>query len=294
MEITLTPLHWIYLIGTIFVIVAMCMKKDVVLPCMIFTMLSGLVASGNIAEALLTEARALLYSYNEFGSLIVGIGIMVMMSKQMADMGTDRALIEPLAKVIKSPSIAYIVLGVVMAIITALVWPSPGIALVGALLTPIAIKAGMPAIWAAVAMNMCGHGAMMSFDPIIQGAVGITAGTAGIDIGEYMARAWPIWLASVIVAIGSSFVAFKIDMKSNGDKYAEDSKRRLQSAGEAKEIHPGAKFMAIFTLVMFAVAIFLIMSQGLKGGDALSVLIGAGCVITLVGAVIQHGMIALG
>ena len=294
MEITLTPLHWIYLIGTIFVIVAMCMKKDVVLPCMIFTMLSGLVASGNIAEALLTEARALLYSYNEFGSLIVGIGIMVMMSKQMADMGTDRALIEPLAKVIKSPSIAYIVLGVVMAIITALVWPSPGIALVGALLTPIAIKAGMPAIWAAVAMNMCGHGAMMSFDPIIQGAVGITAGTAGIDIGEYMARVWPIWLASVIVAIGSSFVAFKIDMKRNGDKYAEDSKRRLQSAGEAKEIHPGAKFMAIFTLVMFAVAIFLIMSQGLKGGDALSVLIGAGCVITLVGAVIQHGMNALG
>ena len=55
MEITLTPLHWVYLIGTIFVITAMVMKKDVVLPCMVFTMLSGLIASGNPAEALLTE-----------------------------------------------------------------------------------------------------------------------------------------------------------------------------------------------------------------------------------------------
>ena len=74
MEITLTALHWIYLIGTIFVIAAMCMKRDVVLPCMIFTILSGFVASGSIADALLTEARALMFAWGEFGSLIVGIG----------------------------------------------------------------------------------------------------------------------------------------------------------------------------------------------------------------------------
>lgn len=58
MEITLTALHWIYMIGVIFVIAAMAMRKDVVVPCLVFTILSGLVASGgNLAEALLTEAR---------------------------------------------------------------------------------------------------------------------------------------------------------------------------------------------------------------------------------------------
>ena len=102
MEITLTALHWIYMIGVIFVITAMAMRKDVVVPCLVFTVLSGLVASGgNLAEALLTEARALLFSFSEFQSLILGIGIMVMMSKQMADMGTDRTLIEPVAKIVK-------------------------------------------------------------------------------------------------------------------------------------------------------------------------------------------------
>lgn len=293
MEITLTALHWIYLFGVVFVIGAMAMRKDVVVPCLIFTVLSGLVASGfNPAEALLTEARALLFAYNEFGSLIVGIGVMVMMSKQMADMGTDRTLIEPVAKIVKSPSISYFVLGIVMAIITALVWPSPGIALVGALLTPIALRAGMPAIWAAAAMNMFGHGFMMSLDPVIQGAVGITAGTAGIGVGELLAK-WPIWLTCGVVAIGSSFVAFKLDMKKNKAAYDEQSAARLATEGEKKEIHPGAKFMAFFTVAAFAYAIFLILTKGLTGGDALNVLIGTGAIVTCVGAVIQYGVDAL-
>ena len=294
MEITLTALHWIYLIGTIFVIAAMCMKRDVVLPCMIFTILSGFVASGSIADALLTEARALMFAWGEFGSLIVGIGIMTMMSKQMADMGTDRTLIEPLAKIVRSPMIAYLVLGIVMAIITALVWPSPGIALVGALLTPIAIKAGLPAIWAAVAMNMFGHGATMSLDPVIQGAVGITAGTAGIDIGAYMSRSWPVWLASVIVALVCSFIACKIDLVRNREKHEADSAIRMSSASEMKEFHPGAKFMAAFTVVAFVLAVGMILTQGLTGNDALYVLIGVGCVLSFVGAVIQHGVDSLG
>ena len=88
MDVTLTVLHWVYLAGVVFVIVAMCLRKDVVLPCAIFTILSGFAATGSIAQALLTEARALLFAFSEFQSLILGIGIMVMMSKQMADMGT--------------------------------------------------------------------------------------------------------------------------------------------------------------------------------------------------------------
>lgn len=293
MEITLTALHWIYMIGVIFVIAAMAMRKDVVVPCLVFTVLSGLVASGgNMAEALLTEARALLFSFSEFQSLILGIGIMVMMSKQMADMGTDRTLIEPVAKIVKNPSVSFFVLGIVMAIITALVWPSPGIALVGALLTPIALRAGMPAIWAAAAMNMFGHGFMMSFDPVIQGAVGITAGSAGIPIEQLMAK-WPIWLVCGVFAIGASFIAFRMDMKKNKSLHEAETARRIAAAAEHTEIHPGAKFMAFFTVAAFVFAIYLILSQGLRGGDALNALIGCGAIVTCVGAVIQYGVNAL-
>ena len=294
MEITLTALHYIYLVGVIFVLAAMCLKKDVVIPCSVFTMLSGLVASNwSIAEALLSQAKALMFSLSEFGSLIVGIGIMVMMSKQMADMGTDRTLIEPLAKLIHGPSMAFFIVGIAMAIVTMLVWPSPGVALVGALLTPMAVKAGLPAIWAAASMNMFGHGFMMSLDPVIQGACGICAGTAGIDIGEYLARAWPIWAISGVFGLAVSFISMKADLKKNAAKYAEDSKKRLGDAGEMKEIHPGAKFMAFFTIIAFVFAIYLIMSRGLRGGDALYALIGTGTVVTIVGAVIQHGLNAL-
>lgn len=293
MDVTLTVLHWVYMIGVVFVIVAMCLRKDVVLPCAIFTILSGFAATGSIAQALLTEARALLFAFSEFQSLILGIGIMVMMSKQMADMGTDRTLIEPLAKIIRTPTISYFVLGIVMALITALVWPSPGIALVGALLTPIALRAGMPAIWAAVAMNMFGHGFMMSLDPVIQGAVGITAGTADLEISEMLA-VWPVWLAAGIVGIGVSFILFKIDMKKNAGLHSDKMAASLQNnTSEFSEIHPGAKFMAVFTVIAFVYGIYLILANGLTGNDALNILIGTGAVVTIIGAVIQHGAKAL-
>ena len=292
MEITLTALHWCYLIGVLFVLAAMIARKDVVLPCIIFTMVSGLIASGSLSGAMLVQAKALMFAWGEFGSLIVGIGMMTMMSKQMADMGTDRFLIEPVAKFVKNPGIAYIILGGVMGLITAVLWPSPGIALVGGLLTPIAVRAGMPAIWAAVAMNMCGHGFVMSLDPVIQGAVGITAGTANISIGELMSTGWPIWLACGVVALVCSFVAFQVDMKRNGAAYALQTKQMSEAAqGEQKEIHPGAKFMAAFTVLCFVLAIYLILSSNLTGSDALYILIGTGIVVTIVGSLIQHGVV---
>ena len=292
MEITLTALHWCYLVGVLFVLAAMIMRKDVVVPCAIFTMISGFIASGSFSEAVLTQAKALMFAWSEFGALIVGIGLMTMMSKQMADMGTDRFLITPVAKIVKNPSISYIILGAVMGLITAVLWPSPGIALVGGLLTPIAVRAGMPAIWAAAAMNMCGHGFVMSLDPVIQGAVGITAGTAGISIAELINTGWPIWLACGVAALISSFVAFQIDMKRNKEAYALRVKKMADEAQEEeREFHPGAKFMAGFTVLAFVVAIVLILVDKRTGSDALYVLIGAGVIVTIVGSIIQHGLV---
>ena len=62
MEITLTALHWCYLVGVLFVLAAMIMRKDVVVPCAIFTMISGFIASGSFSEAVLTQAKALMFA----------------------------------------------------------------------------------------------------------------------------------------------------------------------------------------------------------------------------------------
>ena len=293
MDITLNALHWIYLIGMVVILVTMVMRKNVVVPCILFTLLTGLIASGSLVGAVLVQANALLFALGEFGSLILGIGVMVAMAKQMADMGTDRFLIEPLSKFIKHPGVSYFILGGVMAIITALVWPSPGVALVGGLLTPIAVRAGMPAIWAAVAMNMFGHGLVFSLDPVIQGAGGITAGTAGITVAELISTGWPVWLSCGVVALTCSFVAFQIDMKRRGNVCVAQDQVNVEIEGDQQEqaIHPAAKFMAIFTPICFALAIGGILIEGLAGGDALNMLIGTGVIVTVVGAILQYGVV---
>lgn len=53
-------------------------------------------------------------------------------------------------------------------------WPSPAVALLGAVLLPVAIRAGLPALGVAMAMNLFGHGIALSGDFIIQAAPKLT------------------------------------------------------------------------------------------------------------------------
>ena len=195
MEITLTALHFVYLAGVIVTLACMIARKDCVIPCAVFTFLAGVVNSGSLLGGASASYNALVFAGGEFFSTILTISVMVTMAKQMGDMGTDRVLVAPLAKLSKSPMVMFLILGCAMGLVTALIWPSPAVALIGGLLTPLAVRAGLPAIGAAVAMNMFGHGFVFALDPIIQGAPGITADTAGLSSAtELMSRGWPVWL----------------------------------------------------------------------------------------------------
>ena len=94
MEITLNALHYIYLIGVLVVLGAMIARKDTVLPCIVFTFALGFAASGNIVGALQVNYNALVFAGGEFFGIIATIAMMVAMSKQMADMGTDRMMMD--------------------------------------------------------------------------------------------------------------------------------------------------------------------------------------------------------
>ena len=90
------------------------------------------------------------------------------------------AVTSPSIRSIISPAVAFWVMGVVIMLVAWVLWPSPAIALVGALLLPAAIKAGLSPINAAMAISMFGYGCALTTDFIIQGAPGITAKAAGI------------------------------------------------------------------------------------------------------------------
>ncbi len=304
---TLNVLHYIYLIGVLVVLGCMIARKDTVIPCIIATFALGVATigftnpDGNVLDyvigGLSVNYNALVYAGKDFFSIIVTIAVMVAMSKQMADMGTDRYMIDPLAKIMKTPTIAYFTLGIAMFVVTIVIWPSPAVALIGGLLTPIAIKAGLPAIGAAIAMNLFGHGFAFGFDAIIQGAPGIVAESAGLPGGAWdiISAGWPIFIINGIVSCTIAYFLLMRDMKKNKSRYDAEREMALANEVEHTEVHSGAKPMLVVTIVLFAIAIGMIIFTAVtKDGSAVTamatgVIVGAGLITTTVGTIIQYG-----
>ncbi|MBM7685441.1 hypothetical protein [Defluviitalea raffinosedens] len=162
-------------------------------------------------------------------------------------------------------------------------------ALVGAIMLPAALKAGLPPIWAAVAMNIFGHGVGLSGDYFIQGAPAITAKAANIDNPLTLIQAsFPLWLVMSIVTVGCSFFMMKKDLKNYAPK--ANSPAKAQSA-EASKPTIGVYFVSILTPLAFLLDIYIMYKYKLKGGDATALVGGTTVLIMVFASIIKHNFV---
>ncbi|KMV00728.1 hypothetical protein ACS72_02985 [Acinetobacter sp. VT 511] len=110
-------------------------------------------------------------------------------------------MVTPVTRFIRSPQVAYWGIGLIMMVVSLFFWPSPAVALVGAVLLPVAVRVGLPPIGAAIAMNLFGHGIALSGDYIIQGAPKLTADAAGIPVTSVMTASIPLVIVMGTVSI---------------------------------------------------------------------------------------------
>jgi hypothetical protein len=151
--------------------------------------------------------------------------------------------------------------------------------LVGAVLLPAAVAAGLPIIYVAVAMNLFGHGIALSSDFFIQGAPTITATGAGIEVTEVIFASIPIWLTMSLVTVVVAFFMMKNDMKKNALKYAQVAE--IKEAAEVKRSKT-TKLMAILTPIAFIFDIVAMLKFKLAGGDATALVGGTAIIIMLI------------
>ena len=180
MEMELTALHWIYVVFIALIIGFMVKRRDTTLICIIGIFLLALVATGSLASSISGIFNSFIFAITELMSTILIISIIVAMSTVLTKSGINDVMIAPFAKFIKNPTLAFWVIGIVMMVISWFFWPSPAVALLGAVLLPVALRAGLPALGVAMAMNLFGHGIALSGDFIIQAAPKLT-GDAGFD-----------------------------------------------------------------------------------------------------------------
>ena len=243
---TLTGAHYIYILFMVIVLVTMIMKKDVIIPCILGIFCLGLFYTHNIAGSLGAVFNSFIVSLNELGSIILIISIMVALSKTLETNKAINYMVKPFSRFIKNPTSAFFVTGLVMLLLSWFFWPTPAVALVGAVFLPVALNAGLPAIGVAVALNLFGHGLALSTDFVIQGAPAITAGAAGIEISQVIQEGMPLYWVMAIVTIGVAFYGLRKDIK----KGKFDLELQAVEHEEITEFNPKAKIAVFLVLIV--------------------------------------------
>ena len=278
----LTAIHYIYIFFVLVIFIALLIKKDIVIPCIIGIFAIGFSYSGSLIFAVQTIYNTILYAGNEFWGVIVIISLVMAMSKSLSDVGADEMMIAPIKRLMKRETHAFFVVGFLMLIISWLIWPSPSVALIGAILLPAAIRSGIPAVWAAVAMNLFGHGIALSSDFFIQGAPTITGKAANSTAMSIMSASLPLWAIMSIVTVAVAFFMFKRDMRLHKQLNSDAVKQQQLESQEKKTPLKNARIIAILTPLVYLVDIFLIWNYKLTGGNATSLVGGSSLLLILI------------
>jgi len=286
----LGPTHWAYLIFVIAVVIAMILRRGVVLIAALGTLVIALVFTGG---DLISSLQKLFGSFMEAGTslfdIMLVIAMMVAMLKTMESMGSDYLMVAPIKKLLQNPTSAFFILGIIMYVCALFFWPTPATALVGVILVPVAVKAGMPAMAAAMTVNILGHGMALSGDMVLQGAPAITAGAADVPIEGILTNGAILSITAGVVAIIIAFFMVRKELAEG--KGAEDSP--LVEAQPRDSYSGGARFVSIAVPVVFIVLVIFMAATGIRGGAATSLLGGTAAFFILLGSLISHGHQAL-
>jgi TRAP-type C4-dicarboxylate transport system permease large subunit len=288
--VDITAAHWVYAIFIVIVLVTMAMRRETPLVCVVGSFVLSWVITGNLVKAVQAIFNAVTIAFNELLGVVAIISLIVAMAKMLEETGLAEMMFRPVRDVMKSPGIAYWVMGFVIMIVAWVIWPSPAIALVGALLLPAAIKVGLPPINAAMAISMFGYGCALTTDFIIQGAPGITAKASGIAVGDVMAKSIPMLIVWAIIALPLSYRAVRKDVKANGGKPIEWAPFEISAEAKAerekwtKAAPTFKKYALLIIAFLFGLDIVAMLVFKLRGGDATALLGGTvGIIMVIVG-----------
>lgn len=282
--ISLTPLHYVYLIGVICILFVMILRKDTPIICIAFLFLLGMVGTSSVIGGIQTIFKAILYAGKEFMEIIATIALVTAFSKCLMDLGSDKLLMAPMAKVMKTPAITWWILGITMLICSLFLWPSPSVALLGTIMLPFAVKAGLKPLAAAMAINLFGHGIGLSYDFVIQGAPAISASSAGISTGELLSVGRPLFIVMGVTTVVSAFLLNRKSLALH-----DLSVRSVASEPKKQDFSKAAFFLAVVTPIAFLLDIFFMILLDLKGGDATSIVARTAVLLMCFGAIIAFG-----
>ncbi|GAA1780774.1 hypothetical protein [Actinomadura chokoriensis] len=205
--------HWIYLSGIVVIIAVMIARKNVVIPAVAATFLTAWVFTGNFVTGLESIFNASLTAATELFSIFLIIALVTALLGSLRALGADRRMVEPFRVVMRSGHSAFWVLALVTYVISLFFWPTPAVPLMGAILLPAAIAAGLPPLSAGIAIAIAGQGMALSSDYVIQVAPGLSAKAAGVETGAVADRAMVLSLITGGVALALGYLMTRAEFR---------------------------------------------------------------------------------
>ncbi|WP_082233261.1 hypothetical protein [Halobacillus massiliensis] len=292
MELTLS--HWLYGFFTLLIIMTMVFRKGVVLPTLLGTFIIAWVFNGSLIGGFTAVFNANLVAAKELFNIFLIITFMVALLHSLKDLDADRRMIEPLQKIMINSHISFFVLIIITYLISLFFWPTPAVPLICALLVPAAVRTGLPAITAAMAVALAGQGMALSSDYIIQVAPGISAKSAGLSTAAVMDQALVLSLITGGVAIFLGYFMSRKTFRRSSDPRNEEEILLMQGVtkkhpSKDTNLHIWSRLFAVIVpLSMLAVMIFMVLSKvnsgssgNFEGGDGAAFIGGVAAVLLL-------------
>src|SRR5262249_39874218 len=310
----LTAAHWIYAVFVLAVIVTMAVRRDALIPCIAGAFILGWIITGSPLGAIETVFKSSVVATRELLDIILVISMIVGLAAGLEAMRAEQLMVAPARKLMRSPEVAFWVIGVVMLIASYFLWPSPATALVGAVLVPAASSVRLPAISAAVAMNIFGHGIALSTDYVIQGAPSISARAANLPVEAVMLSGIPLILTMSIVTVTASFIIVRRDIaRAQAEAHAAQEStsgsvaisaaaitagdlltvRAVEGAGATVAQPPRptmlAQVAAVVVPLSYLLVIVALIGFRIRGGEATAIIGGVTLLLLSVFTLINNG-----
>ncbi|MFZ2464384.1 MAG: hypothetical protein WAW77_12355 [Caldibacillus thermoamylovorans] len=282
MVVELTLVHWIYLLFILLIIGFMVSRLDTSILCIVGIFVIAIVTSGSLTKSIMSIFSSFLYAISELLPTILIISLIVAMSKTLTQTGINDVMIAPFAKIIRTPSLAYWVIGILMMFISLFFWPSPAVALLGAVLLPVAIRAGLPALGVAMAINLFGHGIALSGDFIIQAAPKLTADAAGLPVRDVISASIPLVIVMGVVTTVTGFILLMRDVKKGRLQDVKAFDGAVEKIEKVDALSHKQKIVfAILIPLLFGLNVIAMFTFNLQGGDATALVGGTAILIFL-------------
>jgi hypothetical protein len=232
---SLTAAHWVYLVGVVVILVTMLWRKNIVVPAVFFTFLTAVVFTKSLAGGLAAVFNASLVSAQQLFNIFLIIALVTGMLGSLQALGADTKMVAPFRPVMRNGHLAFWTLAAVTYVISLFFWPTPAVPLIGAVLIPVAIRAGLRPMAVAFTIAIAGQGMALSSDFVIRVAPGLSAAAAGVSPESVANKALVL---SIIVGVTALVIGYVLEVR----RMRKPAQRWLDEweAGDVEELVAGA------------------------------------------------------